>query len=367
MPKALSFRARGVYFGTVKSDQLHKAAVPIVYGNLILTLAAARGGNREAMLAGLNIPESLWENPDARLSLVQAGQLLYRGLKLDPALGYEIGLSSNLTTHGFIGFGMMSNPTAQQAIAFGAKFLQLRLPNLSLRLFIEQKQAVIEVAETVSLGAVRECMFDLFLVGIARIAKQMRVGTSMTQTDIELWFDYPEPAYYAAYRKRLPPARFSMNANQLRFPASYLELPLVAADSATAQLVAQQCERELTLLGYSGDFLARVRALLVNEKNGYPDLGTAAKKLHISSRTLKRRLQERGLSFQVLLDEARKRDSMRLLEDASLSMEQIATRVGYNDPANFTRAFRKWTGLAPSLFRARTLRAGSSAQRGTPT
>jgi AraC-like DNA-binding protein len=340
----------------VKVEDLSKPAVPIVYGLLILNLAAQRGGSRESMLDGLNIPERLWESPDARLSLLQAGQLLYRGLKLDPALGYEIGLNSNLTTHGFIGYGVMSNPTMRQAIEFGAKFLQLRLPNLSLRLLTENDRAVVEVSETIPLGAVREGMFDLFLVGIARIAHQMRLEPIDVRREIELWFDYPEPVYFARYRERLPRARFSMRANQLRFPAEYLDLPLNAADSVTAQLVTQQCERELVLLGYSGDIAGRVRALLACDTSGYPNLESVARQLHMSARTLKRKLQQHGLSFQRLLDGARKRDSMRLLEDPALSVEQVAQRVGYSDPANFTRAFRKWTGASPSAYRSDQLR-----------
>ncbi len=336
----------------MKAEDLNKPAVPIVYASLILTLASQRGADRESLLDGLNIPETMWATPDARLSLLKAGQLLYRGLKLDPALGYEIGLNSNLTTHGFIGYGMLSNPTARQAIEFGAKFLQLRLPNLSLRLLTEQDQAVVEVSETISLGFVRQGMFDLFLVGIARIAEQMRLSAVDVRDNIEMWFDYPEPPYYADYRERLPRARFGMRANQLRFPARYLDLSLHAADPVTTQLVTQQCERELALLGYSGDLAGRVRAVLSGGQAGYPDLAAVAGQLHMSTRTLKRKLQHCGLSFQKLLDDSRKRDSMRLLEDPALSVEQIAVRVGYSDPANFTRAFRKWTGASPSAFRA---------------
>ncbi len=335
----------------LKAEELGKPSVPIVYGLLILNLASQRGAKREQMLAGLNIPEALWDNPDARLSVIQAGQLLYRGLKLDPAMGYEIGLNSNLTTHGFIGYGMISNPTVRQAIEFGARFLQLRLPNLRLSVYTENDQAIVEVTETISLGAVRQCMFDLFLVGIARIAQQMRIGEIDATEEIELWFDYKKPEYYAGYRKRLPRTRFNMRANQLRFPAKYLDQSLNAADPVTAQLVAQQCERELALLGYSGDITSRVLAVLANERDGYPSLAAVAGQMNMSTRTLKRKLQQHGLSFQALLDNLRKRDSMRLLGDQSLSVEQVAMRVGYSDPANFTRAFRKWTGTSPRSYR----------------
>ncbi|HMY82724.1 MAG TPA: helix-turn-helix transcriptional regulator, partial [Agitococcus sp.] len=64
------------------------------------------------------------------------------------------------------------------------------------------------------------------------------------------------------------------------------------------------------------------------------------------------RLQQAGLGFQQLLDEARKRDAIKLLQNTSLTIEQIALRLGYTDPANFTRAFKKWTGDTPSKYRS---------------
>ena len=66
-------------------------------------------------------------------------------------------------------------------------------------------------------------------------------------------------------------------------------------------------------------------------------LEQVAERLFMSSRTLKRRLQQTGLGFQQLLDEARKRDAIKLLQNTSLTIEQIALRLGYTDPANFTR------------------------------
>jgi AraC-like DNA-binding protein len=339
----------------MKAENLRKPSVPVVYIQLIIGLAADRGVTQDAVLDGLGIPAEVLAQPDGRLSLLQTSQVLYRALKLtrDPALGYEIGLHSNVTTHGFVGYGVMSYTTLREALEFGRKFLQLRLPNLSIRVLVEKDTAAIDVAETTPLGAVRQCMFDLFLVGIARIAAQVTRGLADAQSEIELWFDYPEPDYYVRYRERLPRIRFSMGANQLRFPARYLDRRLGTADPGSAQLVTQQLERELALLGYSGDFPERVRAALSAGPAGYPGLETVAERLCVSSRTLKRRLQEHGASFQSLLDEARKRDSIRLLADSVLSVEQVAQRVGYSDPANFTRAFRKWTGTTPSRYRAK--------------
>jgi AraC-like DNA-binding protein len=102
--------------------------------------------------------------------------------------------------------------------------------------------------------------------------------------------------------------------------------------------------------------LGGVRAELVLSEAGYPDLSAVAARLLTSPRTLKRRLQQAGSSFQVLLDEARRRDALRLLENPNLELRQIASALGYSDPPSFTRAFLRWTGERPSAAR-RKLRA----------
>ena len=267
----------------MRAEDLLKPSVPVAYGLLILDVAERCGLPRAELLKGMNIPAAVLDTPDARISLVQAGQMLYRALMHSPQAGYEIGLHSNLTTHGFIGYGLLTNPTPRQALEFGARFLQLRLPNLRIELRTEGAHAVIEVTETTPQGAVRRGMFDLFLVGIARIAQQMMGGgVNAAALGIELWFDYPEPPYFAQYRERLPPARFSMRANQLRFPAAQLDRALATADPVTAKLVTQQCENELAVLGYTADFTSRVRALLVlGRRGGYPGLEATARKLNL--------------------------------------------------------------------------------------
>lgn len=337
----------------MKIEDLHKPAIPVAYGHLILSVAASLGVPSARMLDGLNIPDRLLATADGRLSMLQANKLLYRGLRLsgNPAFGYEIGLHSGLTTHGFIGFGLLSYPTLRDAAEFGGKFLALRLPNLNIRVFADGTHGVIETTETLMLGAVRQCMFDLFLVGLWRMVPVLGTPQIDSRGEVELWFDQPEPEYAQHYRERLPRLRFGTGVNQLRFPVRYLDLPLNTADPLTARMVTQQCEQEYRQLGYGGDFVAQVRALLSASSSGYPDLGGVANRLRLSERTIKRRLHERGFGFQQLLDEARRRDALALLGDATLSIEQIAVRTGYSDPANFTRAFRKWTGVTPSAYR----------------
>lgn len=332
---------------------LNVPSIPIAYGLLILEAAEAKGATREMLLRDASIPPALWTQSDARLSLAQGGSLLFRALQhcADGSLGYEIGLRSKLTSHGFLGYGLISHTTLRQAIEFGSKFLQLRLPNLNLELRCEPPQAILTVTEKFALGPIRRCMFDLFLVGLWRMVPALSTQQSPQPESIELWFDAPEPPCFAQYRDRLPPVRFSMPANQLRFPAVLLDQKLSGANPVTVQLVADQCEKELSQLGVSSDLLVRIRALLVAGRQGYPDQETLATRLNLSTRTLKRKLQQHGQQYQGLLDEARKRDATRLLQDTTLSIEDIAAKIGYTDRANFTRAFRRWTAQSPNQYR----------------
>ena len=123
------------------------------------------------------------------------------------------------------------------------------------------------------------------------------------------------------------------------------------ADPVAAQLAVEQCERELALFDKHDDLAAQVRAILSQTQGQYLHLEAVAERLFMSSRTLKRRLQQVGLGYQQLLDEARKRDAIKLIQNTHLTIEQIAQHLGYTDAANFTRAFKKWTGDTPSRYR----------------
>jgi len=97
--------------------------------------------------------------------------------------------------------------------------------------------------------------------------------------------------------------------------------------------------------------LGRVRAALSDPDQPIARLPTLAKRLAMSERTLKRRLQAHGTSYSRLVDSARRERAITLLLVPSVTVQRVATSIGYTDPANFARAFRKWTGQTPSNYR----------------
>ncbi|AXQ31534.1 AraC family transcriptional regulator [Solimonas sp. K1W22B-7] len=337
----------------MKHEVLHNRTIPLTYVLLTMQQAEERGVSRARLLRGLPISPAVFEQAETRLSLLQYTQIIYRALEEtgDPSLGYEFALRCNLTAHGFFGYGLMSQPTLREVVEFAIRFVQLCTPCYSVRLSEDATDAVIEVSEAIPFGPLYQYGFDMFLVCFARMAQQLEIPFG---NDLELWFPWPEPPHFERYRDQLPARlRFSMPAFHIRVPRKYANLPIRTGNALTAQLLARQCERELSLLGLSNDLLARVRAALATRIGSYPDLTTLSQGLFMSTRTLKRRLQEHGRSYQQLLDEARHRDALRLLDGHGLSIEEIADRLGYSSSANFTRAFRKWTGTTPGAWRHR--------------
>jgi AraC-like DNA-binding protein len=94
-----------------------------------------------------------------------------------------------------------------------------------------------------------------------------------------------------------------------------------------------------------------IGAALREAQGNYPSLTVTAAQFCVSPRTLKRRLQSQGVRFRELLDAARYRDAAQLLRHSESTVEQIALAVGYSCPANFSRAFRRWSGMPPGIYR----------------
>ncbi len=336
----------------MRTEDLAKPTVPATYAALLLDAAGVHGVDGHELLAAAGIEPSQVSDPAGRLSVLDIACLADRAVEMsgEPGLGYEMALASSVTSHGIMGFGMMTSRSLREAIRMGTDYLQLRVPVLHAELRVEDGVAAVAVTETVPLDTLRPVLYDLFLVKLARIGRSL-TDRGLDLDDVELWFDYPRPGYHVRFADRLPPMAFEMGANELRFDARLLDAELPTADPMNARLVEDQCRREVEQLGIGVDVVGQVRAALRSAPEGYPSLVDVAELLHTSSRTLKRRLRDHGTSFHELLDEARRTEGARLLTATSLSVEQIAQRLGYADASSFRRAFQSWTGATPSRFR----------------
>jgi AraC-like DNA-binding protein len=190
------------------------------------------------------------------------------------------------------------------------------------------------------------------MVGI----KQM--GTALTGKEFEGSADLTcsRPATFERFVNLLgTEIRFNQPTNQLVFSAADLDRPIVLADPVARKLAQEQCERELDALGrqHQATLLERVRSFMAKNEGGFRSLEEVASLTGMSARTLKRRLADLGTAFSTLLEDEQRERALVLLRSDELSIDEIASRVGYSEVANFTRAFRRWTGTTPAAYRRR--------------
>ena len=350
----LSFPAMKDLYG------LNQPTIAVSYPQLLVEIVNERGFALEALLDGVRLKEEVLHRPEARISPLQWGQMIVNALKLtgDPGLGYEFGLRMRPSSHGFMGYALMSCDSMRQAMELAARYFQARQRNFIMRLDIDGGDGVIEVREKHPIPVLRSFYYENIMIGLARGAAAI-LGLEVTQfAEAEIWFDWPQPSYHAAYAARLPRIRFGQSANVLRFPLSLLDRRPVLADPHASRQAIALCERELAQAGSGEDPIGlRVCAeLVMEEQGGYPSQEAVAARLHLSSRSLARKLQASGSSYQSLLEEARRRDACELIERDGVDLQTVASRLGYTNPANFTRAFRRWTGESPSQYRNRVLK-----------
>lgn len=331
--------------------------ISIAYLQLLVEILGERGISADDLLADQPIDPALLEDSQARMSAQQWTRLILRALSLtnDPGLGYEYGLRMRPTVHGVLGYAAMSAATLRQAQEISARYTQVRQAGFSLTFHEDDAFGYLTLAERQPIPVMRRFFIENILLGIAR-GTAVLLGRSLAELpELEIWFDYPEPPHYAAWRERLPAVRFDQPHNLLRLPSACLALRPALADPLASQQAVALCERELALASdREADITSRVRSLLqTRDDGGYPALPAVAEQLCMSERTLKRKLQHQGTSFLLLLEEARRRDARHLLAHSGMPIRSVALQLGYDNPANFTRAFRRWTGEAPIEYRRR--------------
>ena len=305
-----------------------------------------------ALLEPLGLDEESLAEPGARIDLetMQRATERARQLSGEPGLGFHLGMQMRISLHGQLGLAAMTAATVRDALRVAVRFAPTRTRALGLRLHEHEGLAALVLEERVPLGSARDAVVFSLMVGI------WQIGNALTGHDLSGSADvaFPEPDYYARFAGFGPgPVRFDQPAHQLLFDAATLDLPLRPADPAAQRLALAQCERDLDALGRRDELLERVRELATDEE-GFHTLDRVARRMHVSPRTLKRKLSARGTTYTRLVDGMRRERATLLVRAGSLSMDEIARRLGYADAANFTRAFKRWTGTTPTAFRGRS-------------
>ncbi len=328
------------------------AATPIAFIRAIVLGYQARGMDPASVLRQAQIPPHQLEDPASRVTAAQMETLSALAMQEldDEALGW---FSRRLPwgSYGMLARASLTSPTLEIAIKRWCRHHHLLTDDLTLDFSHTRNTATLRIAETRDFGEMREfCLVSMLrnLLGYACWLIDSRIALTETR------LPFPAPAHADAYPYLFSgPLHFDAEAAGFSFDARYLALPLRRDETALRTML--QRALPLTVHQYRRDRLLihSVSQILSATSARAHTAEDVAAQLNISARTLHRQLKEEGVSLQKLKNEVRREQAIRLLLQTRKPLKQIAAAVGFDSEKSFSRAFREWTGTAPSRYRER--------------
>lgn len=152
------------------------------------------------------------------------------------------------------------------------------------------------------------------------------------------------------------PVRFNQPMTRLAIPLDSLMAPLRQADPTLLKLMEEQVDAAMAQLPDAGDLGEVTRRVVAHlAPLGTPELEQVAQALRLSPRVFYRRLAEQGLNFRELREAALQQVAEMHLRDQRLTLAEVSALLGYAEQSAFSRAFKRWTGLAPLQWRQQAI------------
>jgi AraC-like DNA-binding protein len=306
----------------------------------------------EAVLAGTGVTARDIETGAQSLPF----EVLYRLATALPGggsggVGLELGDLSPVIIHGAMGVAVSASGSLGEALQTLSEMGAGPARVMRFRFEVGPTFGDLTMTPDFDLGDIRHFVLEANTVLISRVL-EATVGRPIP--GLEFHFPYPAPAWADLYALRLPGRIvFDADALRIRAPAAQLALPSLAVDPAARAAALRAWRREANEVEAAahGDLAALIRSRLAEERESYPDLEAIARSVALSPRTVIRRLRDKGLRYRQLVDEARAEVACWRLAHTEDTVDQIAADLGYADPSNFSRTFRRWRGKTPTAYR----------------
>ena len=343
---------------SVGKPRAQPAAIPARYYAIFADLLGQMNIDVESLLRAARIDESVLYGGDGMLTSTQVDTLVAGAAERTGRddLGFELGRVIKLSSHDILGYGLLASPTLDYALDLGARYYRLISPLFSMTYTRGERHAEITLRPALPMKPLT-LRFHLE-AGAVSIFEQVQALIGRPPPH-DVWIYGLEPSHRRRY-SRLVPARWHFDpsaAPGARFvlPIEMVDRPNGMADRSALRMAVARCEillKRVTRTGISDWVL-----MMLRESDGsLPRLGDLSHVLHVTPRTLDRRLRRDGETFLELSKRARSERACSLLREGHLPVTQVAYQLGYRDSANFTRAFRRELGMTPSDYRRRYAR-----------
>jgi AraC-like DNA-binding protein len=310
-----------------------------------------RGVDYRDVIREFGLRPEYFADPENTLPFATAGRLVQRCVELTqcPHLGLVLAQNLGLSVLGAVGLLAQSAPNVRQALTAISRYLHLHDAGAAVTLAVDGEHATMGYAVLAAHVQGVDQIEDFAVVVIHNILKTL---CGPTWRPIEVCFAHGMPPDLAPYRATFQsPLRFDAKTSAVVFPARWVDQPVISADPLMHRFMEARV-REIAASSPS-DFVAHARRA-IHATLSMPGgaLGTVARQLGTSGRTLNRRLAESGTSIARLREALRKAEAVRLLTSTRISVGELSAMLGYSSDSAFSRAFKDWYGVAPTKWRA---------------
>lgn len=327
------------------------------YSRIIARMLHLQERELPALLAGTGLAaEILLPGDETYLNDEQQIQILANGHRLmhQPGFGLALGQQLGPASHGPIGYLSLSSPDLESALSAFADFLPARLPLISLDITVSGEW--LECGYHIRARApdyIRQSMEESFAVSLQSVVEAI---LRREAREAEVAFSHSRPDYVGRYAEMLHGSyRFESDRVYYRLPAALARVANSAGDSEAFRLTRNLCSKLLEQQPVAARSVSdRVRTLLLSQPQGVVSEEQIAKAMFVSRRTLARRLEQEGSGYREIRAAVLGELARQSLRQTSQSVESIAASLGYHDSAAFRKAFKRWTGITPQAYRARS-------------
>lgn len=344
----------------------HRGSVAAAFVQGMFAAFSGRGEDPNPLLRGSEIDPACLAGSLARIPLAHYADLYNRVVAhlQDEAFG----LFPRAMVPGSFELlcrGLLSAATLAEALQRTARFLRVLLPDASVCLIPQGNEVCLEIRAPSSLPEGWIFAHE-WLLRLVHGLSCWLAGRRLTLNRVE--FPYPRPGHgadyaliYTADSRFLADGVDAPETPPLRayFPADLLALPLRRDEAALGRFLQNAPGNIAVLYRRDREMVTLVRDALRDALPHWPGQEDVAASLHLSPRTLHRRLEEEGSSFRAIKEALRRDLAIHRITKTHAPLGQIAQELGFADPSAFYRAFVTWTGSAPSRYRQRSQGAGS--------
>ena len=328
--------------------------VSIRYLKGLLIRAREAGMDPGPLLASRNIPPSLIEEPNARISgehYVSIAHEIMTGvqdefLKLGGIKRTRAGAFAMMT------HSVIHCRNLQRALLIATRFYNLFLDDIRFKVSRRKDQVLVAIYWSDPTLDWDHGTTDSLLVLIHRFFSWL-CGQRISLTEVRL--SVPSPGsdeYHTLFRC---PIQYNQPVDALVFPAKLLDLPVMQTEDSLREFLREAPGNLIVIPDNDNSMTAQVRIVIGKDfSEEFPDFETVAKALNTTPQTLRRRLKQENSSYQDIKDTMRRDAAIYYLSRSQYSINEIAELMGFSEPSTFHRAFKKWTGLTPGNYRLHT-------------